>query len=46
MAAGDRAVIERLVGLRHVAQDIVWTPRESKNLPELRIRRGPSPVAG
>ena len=33
------SVLERLPGLQRITQDIVWTPGESKNLRELRVRR-------
>jgi cytochrome P450 len=35
------AVLERLPGLQRITQDIVWSPGESKNLRELRVRRTP-----
>jgi Cytochrome P450 len=33
------SVLERLPGLQRITQDVVWTPGESKNLRELRVRR-------
>jgi cytochrome P450 len=39
------AVTERLVGVQRVTQDLVWSPGESKNLQELRVRRSPVSAA-